>query len=297
MTKTQDTQAGNGSNIDLVPSSALNTETPNSDGYTVADDHLSELASGSVRSGISLDFILPLVAYKSDDYVRDFINHLNRFADKIQPPTVASPAPEQQSLASLLAKFAKIEVANKAAEIEFNQLIEKSKTLAPYPPHALLDQEDVRPNLFDPSKGVQLIKPSENEQEAFSWKQAYEAWERGQGVQLTPDGPFLRKAKGDACPQVILDVKQWTDERNAVLAKLDYEGLCGRTDAINDKRAAYIDEIYLAPALSLGDAIKKLSFFIEHERRCLESVHETAIDTINNEIQAFFGQAIEGAKQ
>ena len=48
-------------------------------------EHLDELIEGCKRADISLDFILPLVRDKPQEYVTDVINHLNCYADSIPP--------------------------------------------------------------------------------------------------------------------------------------------------------------------------------------------------------------------
>jgi len=190
-------------------------------------------------------------------------------------------------LAVLLQSHAEITASYKAAESEFDVILAKSKELAPYPAHALLDSVETKPNVIVPAFGVQLIDSAENEQEAFSWASAYEAWETGQGVQLAHDGPYLSKLKGDNCPQVILDVKQWTDERTAVLDKLGYDDHCAKVDAIIDSLSSIVDRIYDTPANSAEQALAKLTIFVGHEKGHLEALHHSALQSVNNDLQKY----------
>jgi len=190
-------------------------------------------------------------------------------------------------LAVLLQSHANTVAAYEAADSEFDVILAKSKELAPYPAHALLDSVETRPDVFFPAFGVQLIDRAENEQEAFSWASAYEAWETGQGVQLAHDGPYLSKLKGDDCPQVILDVKQWTDDRNRVLDTLDYDAFCKKFDAISDNLSDIVDRIYVTPANSFEQALAKLTIFAGHEKGHLEAIHQNALQSINNDLQKF----------
>ena len=190
-------------------------------------------------------------------------------------------------LAVLLQSHTDTVAAYKAADSEFDVILAKSKEIAPYPAHALLDSVETKPDVFFPAFGVQLIDRAENEQEAFSWADAYKAWETGQGVQLAHDGPYLSKLKGDACPQVILDVKQWTDERTAALETLDYDAHCTKIDAISDSLSDIVDRIYAAPANSVEQALTKLKIFVGHEKGHLEALHHSALQSINNDLHTY----------
>ena len=50
---------------------------------TAIESRLNETINACKRSGVSLDFILPLLTDKPQEYITDVLTHLNRYADTI----------------------------------------------------------------------------------------------------------------------------------------------------------------------------------------------------------------------
>jgi len=141
-----------------------------------------------------------------------------------------------------------------AANDKVDAIIEQSKKAVPYPAHALFISETM-------TGGLSLTKSTSDEQEAFGWHEAVEAWESGQGVQLTPTGPFLSKSKGDQCPQVIYDVKEHIKARNEWLSASEYDTAIDTWEDLNALVTLTRQIVTIAPAYTLHDCQAKLAAY------------------------------------